>query len=341
MHKVEVKASRSYTVTVDSSFDNLHEVVKNIAGSGRIAVITDDNVAPLYLQEITALLNDFNIVVHTVAAGEASKSIAVYASLMEELANDGFHRDDTVLTLGGGVVGDLGAFVASTYMRGVKLISVPTTLLSMIDSSVGGKTAVNLTAGKNLCGTFYQPHAVYANVRTLATLPESEIVCGIGELVKYALLDKRITAHDIERYANEEVIAECVKIKRDIVEADEYESGKRMLLNLGHTIGHAVEALSCYTMPHGLCVLKGLMAIARVSDKYFAWSDATRKAVYSLLGKVDADYSIDYPPDEILRTVSLDKKAASTGINTVLIRNVGDCMTVTMSIDRLRSYLVG
>lgn len=326
MNVIKVNASRAYEVTVTNSWDGLLPTVKKIATGKKLAIITDENVAELYLNEVCKLLSDYEIFIHIVPSGEGSKCLAEYGKIIEELAENSFRRDDAVVSLGGGVVGDLSAFVASTYMRGIKLIALPTTLLSMIDSSVGGKTAINLSVGKNLCGTFYQPFAVYINTATLSTLPQREILCGKGELVKYAILDGRISAKDIDNYDTPEVITNCVSIKKDIVEQDEYDNGKRGLLNLGHTVGHAVEKLSGFTVPHGICVLKGLYAIADISRKIFNTSDNDYMEIISLLEKVEADGDLSFSPEDIIREIAVDKKSDKDGINLVLIKKVGDCV---------------
>lgn len=339
MNVIRVNASRTYDVTVTDSWNGLLPTVKKVATGKKIAIITDENVAKLYLNEVCKLLSEYEIFIHTVPAGESSKCLAEYGKIIEELAENSFRRDDAVISLGGGVVGDLSAFVASTYMRGIKLIALPTTLLSMIDSSVGGKTAINLSVGKNLCGTFYQPFAVYINTATLATLPTREILCGKGELVKYAILDGRISAGDIDKYDTPEVISKCVSIKKEIVEQDEYDDGKRGLLNLGHTVGHAVEKLSEFTVPHGICVLKGLYAIADISKKIFNTSDNDYREVIALLEKVEVDGDLPFSAEEIIREIAVDKKSDKDGINLVLIKKVGDCVIYHSDRETVRRCL--
>jgi len=341
MNEIKVNASRKYVVTVADSWERLRKTVDSVTKGTRIAVITDETVAKFYLDEVTDVLKGYEIFPYAVPAGENSKSMGVYSAVMEYLAENSFRRDDTVLALGGGVVGDLAAFAASTYMRGIRLIAVPTTLLSMIDSSVGGKTAINLGVGKNLCGTFYQPYAVYANVKTLSTLPEREILCGKGELAKYAVLSESISADDIDNYNSAEVIAKCISVKRDIVEADEFESGKRMLLNLGHTVGHAVEALSDYTIPHGICVLKGLYAAAFISKGASLLSEKDYSEIIDILKRVDEDISYGFSSEDILKEISVDKKSVAGGVNFVYIKKKGECEVRKTDTETLRRLLNG
>ncbi len=333
-----VNASKKYDIVIKKSWDELPATVAKVAKGENIVIVSDDNVAPIYLHEVVSILRDYNVITHVIKAGELSKNLIEYTQLMEKLAYSNIRRDDTIIALGGGVVGDLTAFVASTYMRGISLIALPTTLLAMIDSSVGGKTAVNLGIGKNLCGTFYQPDGVFINVDTLATLPKSEVDCGRGELVKYALLDSRVTAEDIDRYYLPEVIYKCVSIKKEIVEKDEFDQGQRMLLNLGHTVGHAIEALHEYVFPHGVCVLVGLYEIARISKKIFGDEEEYHKII-SLLRRVDTYLPDKYDLEDVLAQIAVDKKNAKDAVNVVLIKKIGECVVRKMDLATLEGYL--
>ena len=325
-----------------------HGILKDFADLTQIcregtkaAVITDDNVAPLWLDRLLSVLPDGTLR-YVIPHGEKSKNWALAGELLEKLAADGFCRDDTLVALGGGVVGDITGFVASVYMRGVPYVQVPTTLLAAIDSSVGGKTAVDLKAGKNLAGRIYPPKAVVCDLDTLATLPRSEWKCGLGEAVKYAVLAGGEIFDIMERGAGaenlERLIDLCVDYKRRIVEADENEGGLRRLLNLGHTVGHAIEAESALGFPHGVCVAMGIKVIARasVSAGYLPKDEYLR--ISALLQKYGFP-ECPYPLRSVIMHAAHDKKISGGKINAVVIRGIGKCETVPMTLDELKEFV--
>lgn len=325
-----------------------HGILKDFADLTQIcregtkaAVVTDDNVAPLWLDRLLSVLPDGTLR-YVIPHGEKSKNWTLAGELLEKLAADGFCRDDTLVALGGGVVGDITGFVASVYMRGVPYVQVPTTLLAAIDSSVGGKTAVDLKAGKNLAGRIYPPKAVVCDLDTLATLPRSEWKCGLGEAVKYAVLaggeifdimESGAGAENLER-----LIDLCVGYKRKIVEADENEGGLRRLLNLGHTVGHAIEAESALGFPHGVCVAMGIKVIARasVSAGYLPKDEYLR--ISALLQKYGFP-ECPYPLRSVIMHAAHDKKISGGKINAVVIRGIGRCETVPMTLDELKEFV--
>lgn len=325
-----------------------HGILKDFADLTQIcregtkaAVVTDDNVAPLWLDRLLSVLPDGTLR-YVIPHGEKSKNWTLAGELLEKLAADGFCRDDTLVALGGGVVGDITGFVASVYMRGVPYVQVPTTLLAAIDSSVGGKTAVDLKAGKNLAGRIYPPKAVVCDLDTLATLPRSEWKCGLGEAVKYAVLaggeifdimESGAGAENLER-----LIDLCVDYKRRIVEADENEGGLRRLLNLGHTVGHAIEAESALGFPHGVCVAMGIKVIARasVSAGYLPKDEYLR--ISALLQKYGFP-ECPYPLRSVIMHAAHDKKISGGKINAVVIRGIGKCETVPMTLDELKEFV--
>lgn len=325
-----------------------HGVLKDFADLTQIcregtkaAVVTDDNVAPLWLDRLLSVLPDGTLR-YVIPHGEKSKNWTLAGELLEKLAADGFCRDDTLVALGGGVVGDITGFVASVYMRGVPYVQVPTTLLAAIDSSVGGKTAVDLKAGKNLAGRIYPPKAVVCDLDTLATLPRSEWKCGLGEAVKYAVLAGGEIFDIMERGAGaenlERLIDLCVDYKRRIVEADENEGGLRRLLNLGHTVGHAIEAESALGFPHGVCVAMGIKVIARasVSAGYLPKDEYLR--ISALLQKYGFP-ECPYPLRSVIMHAAHDKKISGGKINAVVIRGIGRCETVPMTLDELKEFV--
>lgn len=308
------------------------------AETERVLVITDETVAPLYQAEVKATLSQagFSVVDIVVPAGEDSKSVEVASEIWEAMASLSLGRDCMVVALGGGVVGDLAGFVASTYMRGVPVVQVPTTLLSMVDSSVGGKTGVNLAAGKNLVGTFKQPRYVCADTATLATLDNREWACGCAEIAKSALIDSDefffwLVEHAAALASRDsdvasEAIARSVVFKADVVAADKTESkGVRECLNYGHTLGHAVESLAGYgVFSHGAAVAEGMRFAARLAvaleDAPFDLVEA-QDALLDELGLPALDWAA--APQDMLAAMKRDKKARHGQVRFVLPRDVG------------------
>ncbi|MBO4323490.1 MAG: 3-dehydroquinate synthase [Clostridia bacterium] len=335
MIRLPVRAKKPYEVVIDGDFSSLNAEVKKVFNGEKIAVITDENTSSYYAS-VKSALEGFSVYEISVKAGERSKSLETYAYVLSRFADLKLTRKDCVLTLGGGVVGDLGGFAASTYMRGVTYIQCPTTLLADVDSSVGGKTAIDLPEGKNLAGTFYQPSLVYINVSCLKTLPKEEIACGMGEVVKYAFLSDSITADDIKRGDYEEIIFKCVEIKAEIVEKDEFDLGVRAILNLGHTIGHAIENLSAYTLSHGLCVAKGIGAIIDLSADFYSIPAVEKAKMKELLNVYPFDLTIPYSLKDICEKLLLDKKSEEGGVNFVLLKGVGKPCVEKLSLKEIR-----
>lgn len=338
--KKRIAASTPYDIVTERGFSALKEAIKPLLPGKRIVVITDDNVAPLYLSELLSALGDFIAIPYIVKAGESAKCIENFASILSFMVKNGLKREDAVLALGGGVVGDLAGFCAASYMRGVRLIQCPTTLLSMVDSSVGGKCALDLPEGKNLVGAFLQPTLVYINLNTLNTLPSREVRSGMGEVVKYAFISKSISEQLLKEGIGEELITSSIGVKAAIVEEDERDHGQRALLNLGHTVGHAIEHLSGFSLSHGASVLRGLAKIIRMSKKYYSFSDEKESEMLRLLSYADEELSCPYSDEELLSLLSRDKKATAEGINFVLIRDIGDCRIVPLSEEKIKELLV-
>lgn len=326
-----VKTEKNYPVVISDKWSAL-----NVQGQ-KVCVVTDDNVEPLYLQDVVRQLEKKQVYSFVIASGEQSKNAQNYLQILSFLAQNQFTRKDSVIALGGGVVGDLAGFAASTYMRGISFYQVPTTLLAMTDSCLGGKTAINLPEGKNLAGTFCQPDGVFVNVETLKTLPAEEMLNGWGEVTKYAFLSQKI-ARMLAQGATEQLVCECLKLKSDVVARDERESGCRTLLNLGHTVGHAVEALSRFALPHGVCVAKGIAAALKISQKYYClddeWLERTKKLIDGRF-----DLSLPFDKNQIILQIAHDKKSVSDGINFVMIRDVGDCRVEKLDFAQLEKLL--
>ena len=341
---------RSYPVTVADALDGAH-VRDQLAGATRVAVVTDRNVAPHHLPALAAALGPVEVI--EVEPGEASKSFAVYERLCAELVARGLDRGSAIVALGGGVVGDLAGFAAAALYRGVPVVRVPTTIVAMTDAAIGGKTAVDLPAGKNLVGAFWQPRLVACALDTLATLPARERRAGFGELWKYALLDGPELWRAVAACAPwaagpddapppaalREVIDRAIAYKAEIVGADERErTGRRALLNLGHTIGHAIETAS--GMLHGEAVGLGLVAACRVSAALAGAPPALAGEVAAALAALalPADPA-PWLTDEVLARVQVDKKRVGAHVRFIAVREVGACEPIDVSPAELRRIL--
>ena len=308
MKLVEVKASGSYCVKIGHGLlDTLGTELAALA-KGNVLVVTDTNVAPHYLERTENTLKNagFSVISEIIPEGEPSKNLVNYEKLLRRMAAAHLTRADTVVALGGGVTGDLAGFAAASYLRGIRLVQVPTTLLAMVDSSVGGKTAVDLPEGKNLVGAFHQPALVLCDLDTLDTLPQAVFREGCAEVIKTAILFDRPLFEDLKRdglnFNRESVIARCVEHKRDIVAEDEFETGSRKLLNLGHTLGHAVEKCSGYAVAHGAAVAIGTAAMARA----FCREDG--EEIHAVLQKFGLPLTTEFTPEELAEAALADKK---------------------------------
>lgn len=333
----------TYDVIVGAGIlDRLGDVVHDVAPAHRYAIVTDSNVGPVYASRVHNALGAERAAVFTVAAGESHKTRESWSRITDELFSARFGRDSAIVALGGGVVGDVAGFVAATFMRGVPFIQVPTTLLAMIDASVGGKTGVDTPAGKNLVGAFHQPVLVLADVATLATLPRRELLAGYAEIVKYGLIRDRAFFEWLERDGARllagdaatlvRAVAESCAHKAAVVSADERESGERQLLNFGHTFGHALEAETGFgpDLLHGEAVAAG-MALA--FDFSVRLGHATRQSADSVrrhlanaglptgLGALGGN---ERDPDRLLAHMRHDKKVSDGRLTFILAREIGD-----------------
>lgn len=338
MKTVKINTGRSYEVVIDSDYSHFLEKVKSVV-NGKIMVVYDENTHILFADTIKKCLAGYKLTEEVLPVGENTKSIAEYSKLIEKLAKKKFTRKDCIMAVGGGVIGDLCGFVASTYMRGITYISCPTTLLSCVDSSVGGKTAVNLPEGKNLLGAFYQPSLVYVSISAMDTLLQRDIECGMGEVVKYAFLDGRITKKDLQNGINEDLIEKCITIKKEIVEKDEFDRGERAKLNLGHTVGHALESLYGYEYSHGLCVFNGIKKIIDLSCEYYGYGEDEKREFESLLKVYPYTEIPEIETSKIMEKIRIDKKADEDDVNLVLIKQIGEVEVCKISLSKLEKML--
>lgn len=306
------------------------ELTKTVLKGKKIALISDTNVYPLYGENIkTQLENEgYKVFTYIFKAGEASKNTRELIKIVEFMAENELTREDGAVALGGGVCGDMVGFAASVFLRGIKFVQIPTSLLAQVDSSVGGKTAVDLPQGKNLCGAFHQPSLVIIDPDVLKTLSHHFFSDGMGEVIKYgciksASLFEKLESGDVKDNLTD-IITECVSIKRQVVENDEKEHGERALLNFGHTCGHAIEKLWNFeTVSHGEAVAIGMVMITRAGENLGITEKGTTDRLIKVLEKNDLKISDTHTDKEIISAMNGDKKRTGTGINFVMINKIG------------------
>lgn len=347
MTTITVKTSRTYDVVIGKGL--LDSIGARLSGlippKSAVFLVSDDHVYPLYGETVCGALEaaGFTVFTHIAPAGERSKDAHRLTKLWLQLADAGFTRSDCVVALGGGVIGDLAGFAAATYLRGIPYYQVPTSLLAMVDSSVGGKTAINLAAGKNLCGAFWQPIEVLCDPAVLTTLPEDYLADGMAEILKYGYIGNpallEVLAGDIKN-SMEDVIARCVAHKRDIVEADERESGIRRLLNLGHTAGHAIEKLSEHRIPHGHAVAIGMLLAAKAAVALSLCDESLPAHMEGLLTRYGLDTVCPYRAEELARYALLDKKRTGNHITLILPTAIGKSVTYQIAASALTDFFL-
>lgn len=342
--KIDVKAGKPYSVKIGKGLlDKAGEEAKALGLDGKALIISDDNVAALYIEKASAALekSGFEVFSFVIPHGESSKSAENLLAILEFAAENAFSRTDTFFALGGGVVGDLCGFAAAVYMRGTNFVQLPTTLLAAVDSSVGGKTAIDLDAGKNLAGAFYQPKLVLCDTATFDTLPDEEFSNGMAEVIKYGMFcDGGFL--DILTESNtdiEEIVARCVAIKARVVEADEFDKGDRMFLNFGHTVAHAVENLSGYTTPHGSAVAIGMAAITKAAIALGKCESKTFDILVELLKKYRLPFECPYGIDEVYNVTLKDKKNAHGKITLVIPTGKGESVLQKCDYDELKEII--
>ena len=317
-------------------------VIGETFSPSRIHIVSDSTVAPLYLQKLE---QQFTLpVTHTIIpAGEEHKRLATVEGIYHDLLASGMTRKDLIVALGGGVVGDITGFAAATFLRGVSLCQIPTTLLAQVDSSVGGKTGVDMPEGKNLVGAFYQPRLVLIDPSVLTTLPEQTFADGMAEVVKYGYISNRdildmVSAPDYKQNI-ESIICECVKIKRDVVTIDEHDTGLRMILNFGHTIGHAAEKLGNYVdLTHGQAVAVGMVAAMRLSA-FLGNEDLTGRLI-EILKHIGLPTELKYDREDIYRSLLSDKKKFGATVNFILVREPGRAEITPIDAEKLHGYVL-
>ncbi len=332
MLTVSVNASKKYDILIEKGlFAQIPQLIAPFAKGARLAVLTDDTVDALYAQTLTASLSaaGYSAVKFVIPHGEASKSPEMLFAFLNFLAENRLTRSDLILALGGGVVGDLAGFAASVYLRGIRFIQIPTTLLAAVDSSVGGKTAVDIPAGKNLVGSFWQPELVICDPELLSTLPPIIFRDGCAEVIKYGvILDGAFFGRLIPGFAGqlEEGIARCVEIKRDVVEQDERDRGLRGLLNFGHTLGHGIEKHTDFAVSHGAAVAIGMVLAAKVSHRLGLCGPEIPEQIEGILTDYGFDLHCPCTPEQLYEASLSDKKRSGNRITLVLPKSIGNCV---------------
>ena len=333
MRTIPIPASRPYDVLMARGLlSAAGEKLRAVCPKAETAfLLTDDHVAPLYEKTVADSLSSAGFAVSSFVMphGEPHKTVETWHQVLEEMCARRLTRGDVLVALGGGVVGDLGGFAAATYQRGIPFIQIPTTLLAMVDSSVGGKTAVDLAGGKNQVGCFYQPSLVLCDPDTLKTLPPEEYRCGCAEIIKYAMIGSASFAASLAETPvadrAETVIQTCVEMKRDYVLKDEFDTGLRMMLNFGHTFGHAAEALSGFSILHGQGVAMGMAIMARSACAQGILPAADRDALLSLLRQYGLPTEVSWSAEAMARSALNDKKAVGHTVRLIVPEAVGRC----------------
>lgn len=347
MRRVTIDTAHPYEVLIDRGLlDRVGEKVLAIKKSGHIQIVSDSNVAPLYAERVITSLEKagFSTDLNIVEAGEGAKTIAVWQWLLEDWAQKEVHRDALICALGGGVIGDLSGFAAASYQRGTSFFQIPTTFLAAIDSSVGGKTAVNLNTGKNLVGAFHQPLLVLCDPDSFLTLDKDTFEEGVAEALKYGILadhelfnclaQEKIQA---ESPNLDRVIENCVRLKNIFVSEDTFDKGMRQQLNFGHTPAHAIEVLSDYVCSHGEAVAIGLATMARAGEAIGFSDEGTADKIERALKTYDFPLASPYGPQAMAEISRRDKKAGQDGITVVLPRRIGQAELVPQNFEQLQT----
>lgn len=355
-NKIEIRTDgkKSYDIILRDSFDDFLKQMEFLEiEHKKVCIVTESNVAPIYLNNVYDLIASKakKTISFSFEAGEKHKQLKTIEALYEELIINHFDRQDLLVALGGGVVGDMTGYAAATYLRGIDFVQVPTTLLSQVDSSIGGKTGVDFLQYKNMVGAFHQPKLVYINTATLRSLPEREYFSGMGEVIKHGLIKDRqyydwikeniapIKAREHE--ALKEMIYQSCLIKGGVVERDPKEKGERALLNFGHTLGHAIEKLKDFSWLHGECVAAGCCLAAEISQMKGNLESSEVKDIEELFAQFDMKVDIKgLSIDDIVKTTKSDKKMVGDKIKFVLLKEIGEAyIDMSVTDDEMKEAL--
>lgn len=344
MITVDVNVGKGYNIYIGKGLlESTGELALEVIKPCTAAIISDDKVDALYADRLTVSLEGagFKVIKYVFPNGEASKNSATFVSILEFLAKNKLGRTDVIFALGGGVVGDMAGFAAACYLRGIRFVQIPTTLLAAVDSSVGGKTGIDLEAGKNLAGAFYQPEIVICDPMLLDTLDKAVFADGLAEAIKYgAIYDAHmldLTSADLLDV--EAIIKRSAEIKAAVVEKDEKESGIRQILNFGHTFGHAVEKCSNYTISHGSAVAIGMAIISRACEKLGRIEVSYRERIEDILKKNSLPTRTGFDADALFEAMLSDKKRRNDNITLVLPKIPGECELLSLTLEKAKELL--
>ncbi len=340
MQAIQINASSSYNIYVgEGILSQSGKIISNTKVYKKAVIVTDDIVEKLYGDTVLKSLEKSGIIATIFAFknGEESKSHKTLIALYEFLSQNAVSRTDLLIALGGGVVGDLTGFASATYLRGLDFVQIPTTLLAQTDSSIGGKTAVNIASGKNLVGAFKQPECVICDTKTLKTLSDEIYSDGMSEIIKYGMIKSKSLFDSLSKGINDtqliDVITECINIKKSVIECDEFDKGERMLLNFGHTFGHAIEKAYNYTgITHGKAVAIGMMIISEYAEKSGITKKGTTEKLKACLEKYNLPTSTNFNISELIGTCLNDKKRETDKINLILCNDIGKSEIKKLSI---------
>lgn len=339
----------SYPIYIENNLlERAGELIPQAFSGRRIMIISDDQVYPLYGDTLKRQLSgDYECFHLVLPHGEATKSFQSLPGIYSAMLEAKISRSDAVIALGGGVIGDLAGFAAASFLRGVKFIQIPTSLLAQVDSSVGGKVAVDLPEGKNLVGAFYQPSLVLIDPAVLNTLPPRFVNDGMGEVIKYGCIKDESLFQALEGYGSfaalkghlPEIVKRCVDIKRIVVEHDQFDTGERMLLNFGHTLGHTIEQYYQYGREsHGEAVSIGMYQLTLLSELEGLTEKGTAARILNMLNAYGLPFKSGLPMDALIGAIKLDKKNLENRLNIVLLHGIGDSYVHPVSIDFFRKY---
>ena len=344
MKKVFVNASRKYDILIGRNLlKDTGSIIEPLLKTDTVIIVCDDKVSSLYLDTVKASLKDKICHTFVFKNGEASKNFDTYEKLVNFMAEKKICRKDTLIALGGGVCGDMAGFAAATFLRGISFIQIPTTLLAQVDSSVGGKVAIDLPSGKNLVGAFYQPSLVICDCDTLNTLDAENYKSGMAEVIKYALIkDKEFYSYLLKDEIDMEYIIEkCTSIKSEVVNVDEFDTGERQLLNFGHTFGHAVEINSNFALSHGSSVAVGMCMAAQTAAKRGLCTNETAEKITEIIKMYNLPITYDISCETLLNLMLSDKKVMGKTINMILPREIGNCEIHPVETENLLSFIKG
>ena len=353
MYKLKVTLpSKNYEIYIKKRLvDYIGIKLKDICSSNKIAIITDKNVNAIYGDKLSMCLNKQGFITKTILIkpGENSKSLGNVEKIYNELLDFKIKRSDMIIAFGGGVVGDLAGFVSSTFLRGIPFIQIPTTLLAQVDSSVGGKVAVNLPRGKNLVGSFYHPDAVFIDTDFLKTLDKRYLYDGMSEVIKYGCINDKNLFYDLLKYKLEsnlfnnldKIVFTCCSIKKDIVERDEKDLGERMILNFGHTIGHGIEKYYDYSYyTHGEAVAIGMYNITKKSEEVGITQKGTSQEIKTILHKYNLPYEMpNLAKPKLIQTIMIDKKSNNKYFNIVLLKQIGEAFIYKIDLKEINKFI--